>query len=116
MQPSTGPQDFDARSQPEVICIPKNYLRVEFAFQRLKADAFDGACRANRHEGRRFNHAAPGREYARTRFVFTGRDFKSYCRLVRHGKRKIKPPRHQGRQERQEIKETKNRPISRDPS
>jgi hypothetical protein len=82
MQSSTGPQDFDARSQPEMICIPQNYLRVELVFKRLKADAFDSARRANRHEGRRFDHAAPGREYARTRFVFTGRDFESYCLLV----------------------------------
>src|SRR6185369_8160305 len=68
---------LDSRSQPEMVRIAKNYFRVELGgLEFLKTNALDRVRRADRHEHRRFDWAAPCIQNPRTRFALLSLDIK----------------------------------------
>jgi hypothetical protein len=60
MQPAAGSYGFNARPQPEMVGVAEDNPGVEFAFELFKANAFDGAGGAHRHEHGSLNWTTSG--------------------------------------------------------
>ena len=75
MQSTACSDGFDSGPQPKVISVAQDDPRIEFRFQRFKADSLDRACGAHRHEDRSFDLAAAGGQKAGARFAFASDNF-----------------------------------------
>src|SRR6185503_6870076 len=70
MKTARGSDHVDSGSQPEVIRVAENYLRVEICcFEFVKANAFDSAGSSDRHEDGRLDLSAARGQQTRARLT-----------------------------------------------
>src|SRR5690349_17138441 len=80
MQP-TGCADYvDTRTQPQVICVAENDLRVEISgLEFFEANSFNGSGRPDGHEYGRLNRPAPRRQHTRPCLTLLPINLKAQC-------------------------------------
>src|SRR5215216_2815933 len=73
--------DVDSGTEPEVIRVAEDDLRVEIVgLEFFEANAFDGPCCADRHKDWSFDLAATSGQHARPRLILLSNNLETQCR------------------------------------